>query len=202
MPTLHIPPIANDPKSTSHYLPCHYVDYVSGTSTGGLIAIMLGRLRMSIDDCIEEYERLSAGVFQKPPSWLKGSLTNHTKEVKWRILKDHFNMLRPTWLSPSEGSEQPVLFKSDPCGCRTIVCSIKSTQNNDFQTPFLFRSYHQPRPPSPSIERLGRDPSKQDTIAIWQVARATSAAPFYSKPVRVNNNQYYGAAVDLNNPSW
>ena len=199
---VHLPPMASDTKSTSHYLPCHYFDYVSGTSTGGLIAIMLGRLRMNIDDCIEEHEHLSARVFQKPSSRLKRSMTNHNKEAKWRALKDHFDMLRPTWLSPSEGGEQPALFKADPSGCRTIVCSLKSTQNNNSQTPFLFRSYHQPWHPSPSIERLGRDPAKQDTFAIWQVARATSAAPFCSKPVSLNKNQYYDAAVSLNNPSW
>ena len=151
---VHLPPVASDTKSTSHYLPCHYFDYVSGTGTGGLMAIMLGRLRMNIDDCIEEYEHLSARVVQKPSSQLKRAMTNHNKEANWRALKDHFDMLRPTWLSPSEGSEQPALFKSDPCGCRTIVCSIKINQNNNFQTPFLFRSYYQPRAPNPSIERL------------------------------------------------
>ena len=163
---------------------------------------MLGRLRMNIDDCIEEYEHLSARVFQKPSSRLKRSLINHNKEGKWRALKDHFDILRPTWLSPSEGSEQPARFKSDPCGCRTIVCSMKSSQDNNFHTPFLFRSYYQPRAPNPSIERLRSNPSEQDAFAFWQVARATSATPLYSKPVGVNNNQYYDAAVDLNNPSW
>ena len=50
-------------SDTSCWLPCHYFDYMAGTSTGGLISIMLGRLRMSIDDCISEYERLGADVF-------------------------------------------------------------------------------------------------------------------------------------------
>ena len=197
-------PLTNDTNSTSFYLPCHYFDYISGTSTGGLIAIMLGRLRMNVDDCIEEYEHLSARVFQKPSSRLKRSLTNYNKEAKWRVMKDQFDTLRPMWPSPSEGSQRPVLFKSDPYRCRTIVSSIKSTQNNDVQTPFLFRSYDKPKPkpPNPSVEGLERRPSKPDTFAIWQVARATSAAPSYFKPVRLNNNQYYDAAVDLNNPSW
>ena len=202
LPDKTLPPISNDTNSTSLYLPCHYFDYVAGTSTGGLIAIMLGRLRMTVDDCIEEYEHLSARVFQKPSSRLKRSLTHYNKEAKWRIMRNQFDMLRPMWPSPSEVSQQPVLFKSDPYRCRTIVCSIESSRNNDFQTPFLFRSYDQPRPPNPSIEALERGPSKPDTFAIWQVARATSAAPSYFKPVRLNNNRYYDAAVDLNNPSW
>lgn len=49
--------------ATSPWLPCHYFDYMAGTSTGGLISIMLGRLRMSIDDCIAEYETLGPKVF-------------------------------------------------------------------------------------------------------------------------------------------
>lgn len=51
---------------TSPWLPCHYFDYMAGTSTGGLISIMLGRLRMSIDDCIAEYETLGPKVFAHP----------------------------------------------------------------------------------------------------------------------------------------
>lgn len=48
------------------YIPAHYFDYIGGTSTGGLIAIMLGRLRMSVQDCMEEYERLSGDIFGHP----------------------------------------------------------------------------------------------------------------------------------------
>jgi patatin-like phospholipase/acyl hydrolase len=33
-------------KLASTPLPCQYFDLIGGTSTGGLIAIMLGRLRM------------------------------------------------------------------------------------------------------------------------------------------------------------
>ncbi|MCJ1348693.1 hypothetical protein MMC31_006926, partial [Peltigera leucophlebia] len=39
---------------------------MAGTSTRGLIGIMLGRLRMSIDDCIVGYETLGPQVFAHP----------------------------------------------------------------------------------------------------------------------------------------
>jgi patatin-like phospholipase/acyl hydrolase len=44
-------------------LPCNVFDLMVGTSTGGLIAIMLGRLHMSIDDCLAQYEKTSSAVF-------------------------------------------------------------------------------------------------------------------------------------------
>lgn len=45
--------------------PCDFFDMIGGTSTGGLIAIMLGRLRMTIDECIDEYLKLSPKIFTK-----------------------------------------------------------------------------------------------------------------------------------------
>ena len=198
-----LPPISNDTKSTSHYLPCHYFNYIAGTSTGGLVAIMLGRLRMDINDCIEEYENLSASVFQEPSLWLEKSSTNYDQEVKWKVLQNRFDMLRPIWPSPSEGREQSVLFNSDPCRCRTLVCALESTLENETQIPVLFRSYHHPMSPIAELNRFPiGNPSTPDTSAIWQVARATSAAPFYSKPFRLDNHRYYDAAMNLNNPSY
>ncbi|KAK5459541.1 hypothetical protein LTS15_003670 [Exophiala xenobiotica] len=45
--------------------PCEYFDMIGGTSTGGLIAVMLGRLEMTIDECIDAYLSLSDRIFQK-----------------------------------------------------------------------------------------------------------------------------------------
>jgi len=50
----------------SKYLPCHYFDYMGGTSTGGLISIMLSRLRMPIDEALAEYEVLGGYIFGHP----------------------------------------------------------------------------------------------------------------------------------------
>ncbi|OBT85481.1 hypothetical protein VE02_06195 [Pseudogymnoascus sp. 03VT05] len=43
--------------------PWQYFDLMGGISTGGIIAIMLGRLRMTIPECIEAYTGLSKAIF-------------------------------------------------------------------------------------------------------------------------------------------
>ena len=50
-------------KSDSPLLPCNYFDLIGGTSTGGLIAVMLGPLRMDIKTCIAKYLELAPKIF-------------------------------------------------------------------------------------------------------------------------------------------
>src|SRR6267378_1633413 len=45
--------------------PGKYFDLIGGTSTGGLIAIMFGRLGMTVDDAIAKYSALAPKVFGK-----------------------------------------------------------------------------------------------------------------------------------------
>ncbi|KAF2234795.1 FabD/lysophospholipase-like protein [Viridothelium virens] len=44
--------------------PCDHFDLIVGTGTGGLIAIMLGRLRLDIDTCKDVYVRMTRVVFE------------------------------------------------------------------------------------------------------------------------------------------
>lgn len=43
--------------------PCEIFDLIVGTSTGGLIAVMLGRLHMTVDECITAYEEVGRRIF-------------------------------------------------------------------------------------------------------------------------------------------
>lgn len=44
--------------------PCDHFDLICGTGTGGLIAIMLGRLRLDLETCKEVYIRMTRKVFE------------------------------------------------------------------------------------------------------------------------------------------
>ncbi|EME81543.1 uncharacterized protein MYCFIDRAFT_155708 [Pseudocercospora fijiensis CIRAD86] len=52
------------PKRHEIPRPCQMFDLIAGTGTGGLIAIMLGRLRLDLDTCKDVYVRMTRRVFQ------------------------------------------------------------------------------------------------------------------------------------------
>lgn len=84
---------------------------------------MLGRLEMTVDDCIDAYNKLSASVFSEPrrkiPISFGGRLTSRfdSNKLKEAIL----GIMSSQGLSPDEsfGDSQ------DP-GCRTLVCHFVS----------------------------------------------------------------------------
>ena len=77
--------------------PYHIFQLVAGTSTGGLIALMLGKIGLSVEQCILEYERLSVVIFGRK-HWrgmMSGGLANakysgkRLRECVQRLLRDH-----------------------------------------------------------------------------------------------------------------
>lgn len=162
--------------------PYQYFDLIGGTSTGGIIALMLGRMRMSIDDCINEYQRLGSIVFGKPRNgeymFDEKVLVRETKAVVAKYL----------------GKEDAPLL--DPLGddaCNTVVYTIPY-QNAVQQTATALRSYiNEDKDPRPKA------------WTIWEAVRATSAAltvfePFVHGPPG-KEVRYMDAGFGYNNPS-
>ncbi len=54
----------NAPRRNQIPKPCDHFDLIVGTGTGGLIALMLGRLRLDIETCKELYVRLTRMVVE------------------------------------------------------------------------------------------------------------------------------------------
>jgi hypothetical protein len=52
------------PKRHEIPRPCEHFDLIAGTGTGGLIAIMLGRLRLDVETCKDVYVRMTRRVFE------------------------------------------------------------------------------------------------------------------------------------------
>jgi hypothetical protein len=52
------------PRRSQIPKPCDHFDLIIGTGTGGLIAIMLGRLRLDLETCKEVYVKMTRKVFE------------------------------------------------------------------------------------------------------------------------------------------
>jgi calcium-independent phospholipase A2-gamma len=59
--------------------PYQYFDLIGGTSTGGLIALMLGRLGMDIQSAIEKYQELGPTIFGKDRGTFLGVVVRGAK---------------------------------------------------------------------------------------------------------------------------
>ena len=102
----------------SGYWPCHYFDYIAGVGTGGIIAMLLGRYRMSVDEAMERYREICAIVVERqltsPYRRRDTFLSTEPKPSRRSTVN-----LVPAWPSPDEDEGS---LESDPKRCRTIAC--------------------------------------------------------------------------------
>lgn len=71
-----------DPRLHDGDLSPHDVfNFVGGTSTGGLIALMLGKLGMPVEDYITQYRDLSARIFRK--KHIRGRITHRLSPSRY-----------------------------------------------------------------------------------------------------------------------
>ncbi|KAL8370125.1 hypothetical protein RB595_000483 [Gaeumannomyces hyphopodioides] len=190
---------------TTHFLPCHYFDYIGGTSTGALITIMLARLRMPVDDCIEEYKTLGGKIFGNPRTF---------HQVGWQALvKNRKNKFATTPLEEaiqdvirrrgeiSSDQDDAMAFRTPKGLCRAIVLAGREVVGGNggesrAEKVFLFRSYDNFAPPPPEARSSATsplnggplsplNPGQGTSFAAWKVGRAATAAKFYFKPLEV-----------------
>ncbi|KAJ7484362.1 acyl transferase/acyl hydrolase/lysophospholipase [Mycena latifolia] len=160
-------------------LPCDYFDLIGGTNTGGIIAIMLGRLRMSVEQAIKSYDDLSGQVFRQ--SKLMGD-GKYSATMLEKVIK--------AIIEERTGDSESSLLDDGALGgkCRIFVCS-RTAHNMNAGIPVLFRSY-----PSPNVSI----PCK-----VWEAARATSAMPTFFKHICIGPHKepFIDGGMGLNNPT-
>ncbi|KAH6683489.1 acyl transferase/acyl hydrolase/lysophospholipase [Plectosphaerella plurivora] len=150
--------------------PCEVFDIIGGTSTGGLIAIMLGCLEMDVDECLETYNEYMNEIFPSPGKAAAG-LAMRDAGVLERKIKELIG--KKLGVKDPENVLLYDRFKDDP-KCKVFVTAVK-TEGVSNNAPVLLRSYQTDyeMPAVPGIK-------------LWEAARATSAAPVYFDPLTVS----------------
>ncbi|KAJ5966691.1 hypothetical protein N7501_002939 [Penicillium viridicatum] len=171
----------NSQREDSEVLkPCDVFDLIGGTSTGGLIAIMLGRLEMGVDECILAYTELMETVFSEkinsvPVDW-SGNIVSQYDSKKLKNAIE--NVITRAGLSPTD-----LMNDGKPRCSKAFVCT---TSKDTFQVTRL-RSY-----PVPNEIVL--------PATICEAALATSAATRFFDSVSIANHHFVDGAFGANNP--
>ncbi|KAK4174671.1 kinase subdomain-containing protein [Triangularia setosa] len=177
--------------------PCEYFDFIGGTSTGGIIAIMLGRLGMSVDECIRAYKKVAQQAFTPKkmrfiPASPSGAFSAKALEGAIRQTVRDFCVQPECATRPAQDltmskacSHSEMAFRDDSC-IKTAILAI--TKDNIDARPTLFTTYD--------------TSTALNGCTIWEVARATSAATTFFKPISVGRDgiEFIDAGFGYNNP--
>lgn len=111
-----------DAMPISDYWPCHYFDCIAGIGTGGAIAMMLGRYRMSVGEAMDRYRDVCATVVQQ-------RRMSPSPKHRWReslFPRKHKASRCLNACAVKLGPALPGHFQSDPKRCHTIVYGCDS----------------------------------------------------------------------------
>ncbi|KAG6808032.1 hypothetical protein H0H92_005636 [Tricholoma furcatifolium] len=159
--------------------PCDYFDVIGGAGTGGVIALMLGRLRMSVDMAIDMYINFSRKVYSDIKMF--GS-EKFKSTVFVSGMKDILN---------TAGWPVDLLMlerERDTPSCFSFVIALPAAN----MTPRIFRSY--------------KVKANEDyNCSVVEAARATTATPQFFKPVAIGSKylkeKFIGASFGHHNPT-
>ncbi|KAL2885340.1 putative acyl transferase acyl hydrolase lysophospholipase [Ceratocystis lukuohia] len=153
--------------------PCEIFDLIGGTSTGGIIAIMLGRLEMTVDQSIRAYKKLAETAFtEKRRMRLPGSSSSvFSGQNLEHAIKQ---AIRENCVSPGCIERRNMgISGANTCGHEDMPFYDDALCTKTFSS-----------------------------CKTWEVARATSAATTFFKPTKLGRDEieFIDAGFGHNNP--
>ncbi|KAG5651484.1 hypothetical protein H0H81_008484, partial [Sphagnurus paluster] len=159
--------------------PCEYFDMIGGTGTGGLLAIMLGRLGMSVEEATAAYVDFARTVFSKRKWFFK----NET--FKASVLE---RVMKKIVLGHTGDTDSRMNADRTITDCKAFVCAMPGA---NLAVPRIFRSY--------DVKE-----NRSYNCKVWEAACATLAAPTFFKSIELGEEVLKEAFVDAglgcNNP--
>ncbi|KAF2149348.1 FabD/lysophospholipase-like protein [Myriangium duriaei CBS 260.36] len=153
--------------------PWQEFDMIVGTSTGGLLAIMLGRLKMSVAQCKQAYADLMGQVFEKTRAeWNKAGKAKDLWQVRGKFSAAALEKGICDLLESKDVDVNELLWERNPGpkACKVVVCAVDQTSGAEY-----IRTY----------KNTKRTNDLLSHCKIWQAARATSAASTFFDPIEI-----------------
>ncbi|KAH8824337.1 acyl transferase/acyl hydrolase/lysophospholipase, partial [Flagelloscypha sp. PMI_526] len=161
--------------------PCDVFDVIVGTGTGGLIALLFGRLGLSIQQTVEAYCEIFQAVYEDIAVEDEETIDKKTQrfETKVKEIIERF----------TKSSETKML--SPDSSCKTFVCAMPEY---NLSHPRLFRSYR-------------ARTNQSINCAIWEAARATTSMPTIFSGIKIKigpaplQESFVDGGLRCNNPT-
>lgn len=177
---------------------CQLFDMICGTSTGGILAMMLGMFHMTCQEALDTYTTLCGDIFAGKPDTEKLLRTGEKYntagfEVILKRTLDQF--IAGTGLVGIDSSQ--ALMETIPPGYHTP---------DGLPTPHVFMvSRRADLEISPGIYLWANYPvinlaEGSSRELMWKCIRATSAAPSYFKTIEIGGRLYMDGGIGNNNP--
>ncbi|KAF2714998.1 FabD/lysophospholipase-like protein [Pleomassaria siparia CBS 279.74] len=145
--------------------PYQIFDLIGGASTGGVLAVMLGRLRMRAHRAREAYVQISKAIFLDKWNFF-ASLDPHTPQRNHEA-ESLDNILKEIIIHEKVNINDPFF---DTRTDSTNVFVISTQVDIGINRPALVRTYPTRRMAGPELDA---------NLTTWQAMRATSVAPRY-----------------------
>ncbi|KAK0507058.1 hypothetical protein JMJ35_010516 [Cladonia borealis] len=142
------------PPTEGKSQPCDVFDMIGGVETGGLLALMLGRLQISLDDCETKFKYLCEKIYQ--PRRQNQSRQELTSEVFLPAVKE---------ICGGQYSTEMVRLRNTYISCRVCVI-LKCSESGPYSWDIL-STYTR------DVEDVSH-PNRKDAD-VWRVAAATTA---------------------------
>ena len=183
-------------KRRTNKEPHELFDLLCGSGTGGILAMLLGLLKVPVDECEELYEKLAKEVFEvgwlhnpnSPVSDLASDLgadrARHSSKALERCMKEAIQLRgHAPGLRLSEVAPDPTHPRPTP---RVFVVARRG------QSAHLFRNYD---------DTIDAGAAGTHDACVWEAARATSATPELFEPVKIGRHRYVDGGLGHNNPT-
>lgn len=170
--------------------PCDYFDFICGTGTGGIIAILVGRLKLTVNEAIEKYISLSQDVFE--PSRTYSGPWSSIRRIRRgiarfdaKILEKKIKEILSSCNGETEWSRMYEPLRAGDRRCHAAVVAVSAGRNKN------------------RMLRLSTSYDRDDNCKIWEAARATSAAPVFFDPIKIGSPPitYSDDKMSFNNPA-
>ncbi|KAI1170459.1 phospholipase [Nemania sp. FL0916] len=109
--------VKKDLNMTDDPLPADFFDVIGGTSTGGLIALLLGRLRLSVPEARKVCLAIGQEVFSIPHRGLSRAKFDGAKLEQ---------QMKKAIQDKCGGSYEEKMLDHSKDSCKTFVCAVSS----------------------------------------------------------------------------